>query len=74
MGSQKKVAQAGRRIARKEMAGFREALHKKLDVFNDCLTKRPKYIPRKVWRWLSSFFVDIEKIERVLSNKPADEK
>lgn len=69
MGSKHKDAQAQRRNARKIMAGYGKQWGDKLKVFNEALKPRPKYIPLKLWRWLSSLFVDMQKIEDALNGK-----
>lgn len=69
MGSKHKIAQAARREAREKMRGYGKQWGEKLSVFNEALKPRPKWFPRFLWRWLSSFFVDAKKIEDALNGK-----
>lgn len=64
MGYAKKLAQAARREARNQVHGVAEQLKSKLGVFNDILKPRPKWIPRRVWRFFCNIFLDIEKLEK----------
>lgn len=66
MGSKHKEAQAARRLAREKMRGYGKQWGEKLSVFNEALRPRPKYMPRKVWRWLTNIFVNVDSIEQSL--------
>lgn len=71
MGSaEAKAGQAYRREARSQLRHYRSALNERLRLFNNCLRPRPKWVHKKVWQWVGSFFIDIEKLEKGLAGMP----
>ncbi len=67
MSYAKKLAQAARREARNQVHGMAEQLKGKLGIFNDVLKPRPKYIPRKLWRWGCEIFIDVDRLQKELT-------
>ena len=72
MGSKKKIAQAARRKARQTYSEVAEVLKEKLNNLDNVLKPRPKWVPRKIWRFLSKIFIDLDKLEKTASGNTDD--
>lgn len=70
MGKNKELQYARREardIARRAMSTYEERLLSRLAVFDSVLKPRPRWMPRAVWQWCASRFVDIEALQSVVS-------
>lgn len=67
MSNRKKEAQEYRKEARRQLGGYRDELVKRLDVFNEALKPRPRYIPRRVWNWLLGRIINVEKMQKLIN-------
>ena len=69
MGSKKKIAQAARREARETYSEVAMEIKNKLSVLNQVLKPKPRWMPKKAWRFISGFFVDIDKLKKVTDDE-----
>jgi hypothetical protein len=68
----RKASQMYRREARLVFRGYSIELHKNLEVLNQLLKPRPKFVPKVVWQWLGEFFIDIPKLHEVFKPQLPD--
>ncbi len=66
MGAKKKMAQSCRREAKRLYKDAGEQLFKKIEELNDCLKKKPRYIPKWWWRFRAKRYIDIDKMEKIV--------
>ena len=57
--SQKKAKKL-RQLYRRD---YRGNLKEAMEILESCLNEKPKWVHRKIWLWLISFFFDVEKFK-----------
>jgi hypothetical protein len=67
----KKASQQYRKEAGRVFQDYRGELKTKLNNINKTLKDRPKWFPNFLWRWLSSPFIDISKVEKSINSSSA---
>ena len=63
----KKAAQKHHRQAQATFSGYGRELSKKLQSLNDVLKQRPRWVPKRVWAYCASIFIDITKMQNPLA-------